>query len=211
MPFCNASIGTRLLLEVEGNVKRFSCLLVGYSKDNFVLVTTPSTENLFSVRPALFMDYKINVRYIEDGRAVGFQSRLIKATEDPARLLFLSYPAKIEDHELRTVKRAPCALPAELNMQGLVCNSVIVDINQIGLRFYIKDTAEVSSRLQSSPVGQECALRFFLPGESVPQEVSGEIRNYERTDQRSALGVKYTKISDEDRQKIVEFESKLII
>lgn len=211
MPFFNAAVGTKLLLEVEGNDKRFNSFLVGHSKNNFILVTTPSTENLFSVRPALFTDRKINVRYIEDGRAIGFQSRLIKSAEDPARLLFLSYPSKIEDHELRTGKRAPCSLPAEFNIQGLVCNSVIVDINQNGLRFHIKNTKEVSLFLETNPVGQECTLRFLLPGGLAPQEVSGEIRNYEHNDHHSSLGIKFTKISDEDKQNIVEYESKLII
>jgi hypothetical protein len=211
MPSFNAAIGTKLLLEVEGDVKRFSTSLVGYSKDKFILVTTPSADSIFSVRPALFIDHKIIVRYIEDGRANGFQSRLMKAAEDPARLLFLSYPSEIEDLELRRDKRAPCALPAELNIQSLICNSVIVDINKNGLRFHIKDTKEISSLLETNPVGRECTLRFLLPGISVPQEVSGEIRNCQHNDGRSSLGIKFTKISDEDKQKIVEYESKLII
>lgn len=211
MTFFNPAIGTRVLLEVEGSAKRFSCILVGYSKDKFILVTTPSAEHLFSVRPVLFMDSNINVRYIEDGRAIGFHSRLMKYTDDPARLLFLSYPAKIEDHELRLSKRAPCSLPAELNVQGLVCNSLIVDINERGLRFQIKGTEKVSSYFESNPIGKECTLRFFLPGRSVQQEISGEIRNYEHSDQCNALGVKYIKITNEDKQKIMEFESKLII
>ena len=207
----NAAVGTKLLLEIEGNEKRFISFLVGYLKDKFILIMTPSSEHPISARPALYSNCKVNVRYIEDGRAVGFQSRIIKTTEDPTKLIFLSYPKIIEDHELRKVKRASCSLPAELSINGLFCNSVIVDINQNGLRFNIKYCDEVKLNLGSNPIGQECMLHFFLPGGSVPQEITGEIRNYERKDTLSALGIKYTIISEEDKHKILEFESKLII
>lgn len=206
----NASIGTKVLLEVEGNPKRFGCILVGYSKDKFILVTTPVSENLFSARPALFADYRIKVRYIDNGRAIGFQSRLIKTTDDPARLLFLAYPDNIEDHELRTVKRAPCALPAEVKIDEMTCGSLIVDINEIGLRIQIKNSEECSAFLDPTPVGMACALQFFLPGIAQPLSVSGEIRNYERRDQCRALGIKFTDIADEDKRNIIEFESKLM-
>lgn len=209
MPFFNAAVGTKLLLEIEGNGKRFISFLVGYLKDNFILITTPSSEHLVSARPALYSNCKINVRYIVDGRAVGFQSRIIKTTEDPAKLLFLSYPKTVEDHELRKDKRSSCALPAELTINGAVCGAVIVDINQNGLRFNIKEFDEVSLNLGENPIGQECALHFFLPGGSVLQEVSGEIRNYERKAQLSAIGIQYVKISNETQQNIMEFESKL--
>lgn len=167
----NAAIGAKGLLEVENIEKRFCSFLVGYAKNDFVLVTTPSADNLFSVRPALFLDCKITVRYIVDGKAVAFQAQLMKSTKEPARLLLLSYPTEIADYELRADKRAPCTLPAEVKIQDLVCNALIVDISQIGLRFHIKDSEDPSAKLISSSLGRECTLRFFLPG--------GKIRNYE--------------------------------
>jgi len=204
----NTAIGTKLLIQVEGNGTRFISFLVGYSKNNFILITTPLTDSLFSVRPTLFIDYKINVRYIEDGRAVGFQAKLLKTVEDPARLLFLSYPAQIEDHELRAEKRASCTLPAEARISGLACSAVIVDINQNGLRFHVRES-DLNMDFDSSPVGQECTLRFFLPGALAEKEVSGEIRNYEHNARIIAFGIKFTQISDEDKQNIIDFESKL--
>jgi hypothetical protein len=208
----NAAIGTKFLLEVENVEKRFYSIFVGYAKDDFVLVTTPLTDNLFSMRPALFMNYRITVRYIADGKAVGFQTKLIKSSEEPARLLFLSYPEKIEDYELRTEKRAPCTLPAEVKIQEVVYNALIVDINQTGLRLHIRDSAEFSSHLTANTLGQECGLRFFLPGDgSVPKEVSGEIRNYQHNNGHIAVGIKFTNISEQDKQNIVEFESKLFV
>lgn len=209
MPSFCASIGTKILLEVEGNLKRFICILVGYSKDRFILVTTPSSEHLFSARPALFADCRVNVRYIEDGRAIGFQSRLMKSTEEPARLLFLSYPEKIEDHELRANKRAACSLPAELSIEGEACSALIIDINKDGLRLHVKGNEKFSGFLEPTPVGKECILRFFLPGVSAPIDVVGEVRNHEHRETCSAVGIKYIKISDEDRQSIFEFELKL--
>jgi hypothetical protein len=206
----NTAIGTKLLIEVESDGTRFISFLVGYSKDKFILITTPSSDNLFSARPTLFADYKINVRYIEDGRAFGFQAKLLKTIEEPTRLMFLSYPTHIEDRELRAGKRATCALPAESSMMGLVCKAVIVDINQLGLRFHVKE-ADFTLSLDPSSVGQECTLRFFLPGESDQKEILGEIRNYEHNNQHLAFGIKFTKISDSDKQKIIEFESKVFL
>jgi hypothetical protein len=209
--FFNASIGTKLVLELEGIEQRFGSFLVGYSVDKFFLITTPSSEHIFSVRPVLFIGRTINVRYLEEGKVIGFQSRLMKSIEEPEKLLFLSYPKVIEDHELRKDKRLPCALPAELTTQGLVCHSVVVDINHTGLRFQLKNTEETSLWYKTNHVGQECTLSFSLPGDSVPQEISGEIRNYMHSDRYSILGVKYTKISAGDEQKIIEYESKLLI
>ena len=204
----NTTIGTKLLIQVEGNGTRLWSFLVGYARDQFVLVTTPASDNLFSVRPSLFLDYRINVRYIEDGRAVGFQAKLLKATEEPARLLFLSYPERIEDQELRAQKRASCALPAEMSMPGLTCDAVIVDINQAGLRFYVKEEEGIQA-LEPNPVGQECTVRFLLPGDTTHKEVTGEIRNCERKARVVAFGIKFTGISDAVRENIIAFESRL--
>ncbi|MBN1545634.1 MAG: flagellar brake protein [Syntrophaceae bacterium] len=206
--YFDTTIGTKLMIQVESDGTRFISFLVGYLKEDCILVTTPSSNNTFSLRPMLFVGCKINVRYIQDGRVVGFQTRLLRAIEEPLRLLFLSYPKQIEDRELRAEKRVACTLPAEVSILNLDCNAIIVDINQIGLRILIKES-EFTSQLDSSIEGQECTLRFFLPGNSTQLEVSGNIRNYEQNNQRMAFGIKITDISDAGRQSIIDFESKI--
>jgi hypothetical protein len=74
------------------------------------------------------------------------------------------------------------------------------------------DSEEVSLYVIEGPLGQECALLFLLPGDGlVPKEVLGEIRNYEHHNGHIAIGVKFVNISDQDKQNIMEFESKLLI
>jgi hypothetical protein len=207
----NVAIGTKLIIQLESDGIRFTSILVGYFKEDCILITTPSSNNLFSARPTLFIGCKINVRYLQEGSAVGFQATLLRSVEEPVRLLFLSFPKYIEDRELRVEKRWFCMLPTEIQTVGLVSNGVITDITQHGLRFQVRDT-QFTAHNGSSFIGEECNLRFFLPGDVTQIAVLGEIRNYEHNNNHHlTVGVKFTNIADEDRQRITDFESKLDI
>ena len=60
----------------------------------------------------------MTVRYLWSGSVWGFQASVLNTTQNPAPLIFLSYPGSIERYDLREEERIDCLIPTKAEING---------------------------------------------------------------------------------------------
>ncbi len=152
--------GTKMLLEVAGYDEKLPTVCVGHVRGRFVIVQMPGHAE--SGRDALFQmlapDNATIVRYLHEGTVVGFPARIIKWIQLPFPLLFLTYPARLESHDLRKHRRISCCLPGRARIRDAAAAGMILDLSLSGCQFSVLRDEQVPAVDIDDRVGLSCAL-----------------------------------------------------
>ena len=153
-------LGVELIVErkMGGQKQRGRCQLVGAVKDRFLILSMPLIDGV----PAFTIpNDPCIVRYVDQGRVVGFTSTVVKVLFDPAALVFIDYPKKPEVITLRQSQRLKTDLPAVVHRTGQeeqIVRARIVDLSAGGCRVTTLGTFSVGAPLFMSfkmPSGRE--------------------------------------------------------
>ena len=126
-------IGTQLKVEVAGFEGRFKCNLVGLKPNKHIIIDAPPQN----VSRQLQEGTNAIIRYLYFGNIFGFKSKTLKYLSAPYDLLFLTYPDKVESHNLRKNARIQCYIPATTYIQDVEVRGVIVDISVSGCQYVV--------------------------------------------------------------------------
>jgi c-di-GMP-binding flagellar brake protein YcgR len=198
-------LGTQLEIEIGGVLPRFKSSLVGIEPDEYLIIKCPEAAPPDSVKDKLFRGNQIVIRYLFKGTVFGFQSQLVQTISTPKRLLFVEYPRKIEEYDLRSDKRIDCFLPAKIEIKDEVKNGAILDISEGGCHYQINMSK--GEEVPSVQIGELISLRCQFPGAEAEQLVSGKIRNFSRHQQKIAIGVGFHEIAPEVQNIIAQYIS----
>jgi len=186
----NIGLGDRVIIKGERPGDDVSCLLVGLEAPHYLIVRKPMTPV-----PRHFMTGgEVMVRYIHNAEIYRFRAIITGQVDDPAELLFLSYPELVEDGEERRHVRINCEIPATASIDEALLNGLITDISSQGCRFIVN----LPGNIQPCQVKvlTDVNLSISLQDEAPPQEVSGRVRNTNIDRFRIALGIEFEKLSD---------------
>ncbi|MGE4293795.1 MAG: PilZ domain-containing protein [Desulfovibrio sp.] len=134
----DVTIGTGVMMESSGALDRIKCHMVGYLKDEFVVLKLPLVPGIRSRVPEGAM---LTFRYLQRGRLVSFRSVVKYYTATPYSLLFVTYPKRFEQHDLRREQRFTCNFPAVLNFIDREYKGLLLDLSTGGCRFFFDDQA----------------------------------------------------------------------
>lgn len=98
--------------------KRFSATLIGYDKDNFILVKLADTGNWHQFHRHFYEDNEIIARmFVENDKAecLAFRTSIRWTSTNPCNLLYLHYPEFIEKRDLRYHKRVNTCVMAHMS------------------------------------------------------------------------------------------------
>jgi hypothetical protein len=129
--------GTRMVLDVTGLAEKLTTACVGHVRGRFVVVQMPvppeiGRESLYQL---LYPDNGVIARFLLDGTVVGFSARLIKHIQIPFPLVFITYPKKLESHDLRKHRRVACCIPGQTIVNEAPLLGMIVDLSFSGCQF----------------------------------------------------------------------------
>lgn len=196
-------IGTPLVVEIPGLDAKIKCPLVGMQPGEFLILRPPKSYayKLFHVGKSP----RAVVRYIYSGRVFGFETALLGAILDPLGLIFLGYPKRVSEHNLRAAPRLDCHLPAKATLNDIELGGTIQDISPTGCRISIK-----TALLQAAPAGSpalEVSIRIDLQLPEQPDTLAlhGKIKNIEQDANRVALGVAFKDIGESARAQIARY------
>ncbi|MEL7638362.1 MAG: flagellar brake protein [Solidesulfovibrio sp.] len=165
--------GTRMLLEVAGLEDKLTTHCVGHARGRFVIAQMPhlpetGREALYQL---LYPDAAVIARYLREGTVVGFSARVIKWIQVPFPLIFLTYPGRLESHDLRRHRRVHCCLPGRATFGGSALAGMLLDLSLSGCQFSavldeapppvrIDDTARLSCELfgADEAAGLDCLV-----------------------------------------------------
>ena len=140
--------GKNIDLQINHPVSlRLKLTLVGYELGKYILLKYPRVTNKSEYQDVLVEGNVIIVRYLLEGskgECFAFRSTIKSISTYPEKFLFLEYPKKIENRQLRMQQRVSIHIPAAImieeddNNKEMKINGAISDISLKGCGFSFK-------------------------------------------------------------------------
>lgn len=182
--------GTKMLLEVPGYEDKLATACVGHVRGRFVAVQMPGHAD--SGRDALYQmlapDNDAIVRYLHEGTVTGFSARVIKWIQVPFPLVFLTYPARLESHDLRRHPRVSCCLPGAAGIGGVAVSGMILDLSLSGCQFSVLRGEDENVR--AVDIDDRLGLSCALFGTTSP-ELACSVKRVALSGRRLEIGLKF--------------------
>ncbi|OLN25907.1 hypothetical protein DVDV_3026 [Desulfovibrio sp. DV] len=181
--------GTRLILEVTGLPEKFASACVGHARGRFVVTQMPvlpeTTREAFY--QMLYPDNAVIVRYLHEGTVVGFTAQVIKCIQIPFPLIFLTFPKRLESHDLRRHPRVSCCLPGQAVINGEGVAGMVLDLSHSGCLF----SATVPDTPPSVAIDDAILLRCGIFGQGEEAGLAGVVKRVALSGRRLELGLKF--------------------
>jgi hypothetical protein len=186
----NIDLGDRVIIKGDLPGQDLSCVLVGLEAPHYLIVRKPEAQSSRRFEAG----EELVVRYVHQAEIYRFRATLTGQINDPAELLFISYPERVEDGEERKSVRVSCEIPATASIDKALLNGLITDISSQGCRFIVN----LPGGIQPCQVKvlTDVNLSIALQDQAPPQELSGRVRNTSIDRFRIALGIEFEKLSD---------------
>jgi hypothetical protein len=126
---------------------RIKLQLIGYELGKYIILKYPKGTNNLEYKDVLIEGNVLIVRYLMEGskgECFAFRSSIKNIIQYPEKLLFIEYPKKIENRQLRLQQRTSIHLPAVIMLEGsneikdTKINGIIGDISAKGCGFTFK-------------------------------------------------------------------------
>lgn len=198
-------VGTELLVEFQNFTLKTKSELVGMKRGQYLIIGM--LHDMVGIRTDEIKESPLIIRYLYRGSVYGFMTRTLNIVNSPDRLIFLSYPEKIEEFRVRSSHRFECILPAATSLDGSEAETVIVDISNDGCRCIIQSSGvkDPDNFYKALDINRVAVLKVQFPGTSDSYELSGTIRNISKDADRIAFGVQFGPIRKETKSKFEDF------
>lgn len=198
-------IGTTLKIQIEGTKSRMTSELIGVETGEYLVIKMPTVQFMGNLSSLLYKGNSIIIRYLHKGTIFGFKSYISHVITNPAKLIFIEYPKRIESHDLRAHKRLDCYLPANAKIMGNKIVGTITDVSREGCHFIIdSEKAKVENSLILQ-VGNEIGVSFQLPGASAKLTVTGKQKNIKKDRDSVNIGVEFDSMDIETQERLHDF------
>lgn len=185
---------------------RFKLPLIGYETGKFIILKAPAQSGKNDFNDILVEGNGAIIRYIvegERGECVAFSTNILSISFRPEKLLYFTYPKKIESRQLREVNRLQTHIPAKISTrpdQGFnsenLLQGLIIDISPTGCRFAI----HVNSGFLALKKRQ-VFVHLLSPIDNCPVIICAFIRNNQMQGNRLNVGIEF---ASHEQQKIHE-------
>lgn len=201
------TIGTELLVEFQDFTLRTKSELVGMRHNQYLIIAMQ--HDMSGIRPDVLKESQIIIRYLYRGSVYGFRTSVMNLLNAPDRLVFLTYPKKIEEFRVRSSPRFECILPGVTSVEGLDGETVVIDISMEGCRCVVKSASltDADAFYKTMDINREATLRVQFPGAGDSYELTGSIRNINKDADRIAFGMLFGPLKQETKKRLEDFIS----
>jgi len=140
--------GKSLDLQINHPVPlRLKLPLIGYEIGKYIILKYPKVVSTSEYKDVLVEGNVLIVRYLMEGskgECFAFRSSIKSVSQYPEKLLFIEYPKRIENRQLRTQQRTSIHLPAVIMLEdsndskSTKISGIIGDISAKGCGFTFK-------------------------------------------------------------------------
>lgn len=193
------TLGTELLIELVDFKQRIKSSLIGMENNRYLIVKLSSKDFDAGFTPEAVKQSPMIIRYLFRGSVYGFKTSVLHTISEPSRLVFVTYPQKIEEFNVRNNPRYQCILPAEIEYNGEAVEMVIVDISQKGCRCVVR-THSVKNREQFYSfidIDREIGINVQFPGVEDKLRLASRVRNINKDNDRVIFGVLFEETEEE--------------
>ena len=197
----NLTPGKVIDLQLGGStVVRIKPTVIGIDLGRYLLVKFPSKLNIADYQDVLLSGGAVIVRYILEGlsgECVAFSTTIQQVLSSPNRLIFLNYPTKIENRQLRTHQRKKTHLPAQISLNkdadrltGNCIGGYIVDISSRGCQFAFRP-GDGKGGIKKCPVH----IAITIVGVETPLIINAHVKNNRLESGQILVGIKFDESS----------------
>lgn len=201
-------IGTKLQIEFTApTIERGMTEVVGGKRGQFLIIELPEKYDRTDRHEFLEPGCVVIIRFInQNGVIYGAKAEVMKVMYEPVRLMMITYPSIVENHNLRQDHRSNCLLHSTIIIGDETHNAYIVNISTkgCGLAF---DKTKISHDLLEAC--ENFDVTFQLPGVSDEISLSVQTKNLITEDKRYLLGGTFGDINPVVMQHLSSFVSKL--
>ena len=200
---------TVLQLQVQGYPNRLKSYLVGREEGRYLIIKMPMVGNPEEI---FAKDKELVVRYVHQGSVFGFRSPIMLPILDSFNVVFVKFPKKIEDYNLRTHKRFECSLPARLEVvtrhqdRKLRFKGVVGDISKGGCKATIS-LEELGWGKEPLKIQSAIAMFLSLPGVEGELFLPGAVRSISQDSEVLSLGIQFVDLSGNSQSQLDKFLS----
>ena len=199
-------VGFTLKIQFKDADTRLTSELVGKSDGKYLIIKMPPIHVMGDTYELIYKGNEVIIRYLQNGTIFGFKSRIKDFILSPEKLIFLEYPKKIENHELRTNKRIDCFLPANIGTKdclGIIRGSII-DISKEGCSFSV-EALKTQAKINLLDINSTIVVNFQIPG--VENELTTEaiVKNIKKDKDKINVGFWFINMDNEVQAKFFDF------
>lgn len=199
--------GKNMDLQINNPVPlRLKLSLVGYELGKYILLKYPRVTNTSEYKDVLVEGNIIIVRYLMEGskgECFAFRSAIKHVATYPEKFLFLEYPSKIENRQLRTQQRTSIHIPAVImieedeNNKEMKISGSISDISLKGCGFLFK------SKSSSTNVNKRRVYVCLQSPAGVDMKLSAQVCNSRNEKGVVSVGIQFVE-ADERLPELLE-------
>lgn len=196
----NMGLGSQIYIRIEQFEQTFKGILVGAEAGEYLIVKTAIPREFES---AILPGLQFKITYQSQGSEYGFSTSVIDNLEQPYRLMFLTYPQKVDHLENRSRVRSYCYIPSSAQLNSNTIKGVITDISTSGCRFVIRLPVNLMPR--QLLLIDSIVLNFPILGLKGIQAFQGKVRNTTVDREKIAMGVEFVDLDKPLRDSIMEY------
>ncbi len=199
-------VGTTLNIQIEGSQRRLTSEVIGVEEGKYLIIRMPPLQSMGDVTRVLYNGKTIIIRYLHKGTIYGFKSRIKHFITTPVKLIFIKYPKKIENQNLRAHKRLDCYLPANAKIADNTVEGTVTNLSKEGCQVTVeKLKIENSSGLLQ--VDNEIGVGFQLPGVEKKILITGKQKYIKKDLDNVSIGVEFNNMDNETQERLYGFLS----
>lgn len=195
-------VGLRLSVQPGTSYERLELTLIGWLKEHIIIAAGSQLKEV-----ELTSGTHCIVRFVKDGVAYGFHTKMLSKLYSSVPIIFFEYPDNISNFALRKSQRVETNIPARImglkkEHDVIVDSARIVDISETGclLEVAFDELAEIET-------GKEFYLTFKLWDESF--EVDCTVKNIRKKEGHYLLGTAFKDIPESNKEIIQDFQCML--
>lgn len=202
-------IGTELQLEIVNVSARFKSELIGMETNQYLITKMPDiVDDEFEEKCIKYKGAEVIGRYMYRGTIIGFKTNLVDIISTPARLIFIRYPTKVEEYNVRKNERINCMLPGKLKIDSTVVDGTVVDLSLSGTLISIDGkTCDIKKILTLLSKTDKCEFLIQLPSDPKALLFPVIRRDVRKNDARLNVGLQFINIGTEISYRIGQFIS----
>ncbi|GEM_PF-2109658 len=203
------SLGEALIVEIPKLDIRLKSVLVGFEVGGFLLIKLSPNDLMGMFRSETVVRNPVTVKFQVKDAVYSFNTEILNIVSNPSKLMFLSFPQRIEELKIRPELRRQCALSAMIMLNNDIIDMLIVDLSARGCQCSISTSGrngELLRKLMHVNAAIEILVNFPETSERV--KLSGRVRNIGSDGDKLNIGVMFEGLAPEAGARIESFLSR---
>ena len=204
------SLGSEFVVELSGLNLRIKCVFVGMDTGRFIVAKLSPNDLIGVFRSDTVTKSPIKVTYQHKDVIYAYGGEILNVVSNPTKLMFISYPEKVEELKVNPQTRLECALPSVVMLANDFVDMVIADISADGCQGVIKPPGAGAQTLSALiQVNKAMDIRTQFPGGNETFSFTAKVRNVSNDVDKISIGMVYAEMPQEAKGKLLGYIARL--